>query len=352
MDPDLTDHSALPDRIASEAVLDELLTRPRAELISAIHQFQSPLLVLGASGKMGPSLCLLARRASEAAGSQLRIVAASRFSDPRSRAWLEKHGIETLGCDLLDRQDVERLPDSANIIYLVGLKFGTQRTPWQTWAVNTIVPSNVAQRFPSSRIVALSTGNVYPFVPFKSGGATEETVPAPIGEYANAALARERLLEYHSRKTGTPVVLLRLNYAVELRYGVLLDLAERVWKEEPIDLTSGYLNCIWQGDANEFVLRAMALAATPPLVFNLTGQSVLAVRELAQQFGSRMGRKVRILGTEPETALLSNPNRLCEQLGTPGTPLSRCIEWIAQWVMEGGTTFGKPTHFGERSGQY
>jgi nucleoside-diphosphate-sugar epimerase len=342
----------LPDRITSEEELDDLLSRPRQPLVEAIRKVQSPLVVLGAAGKMGPSLCLLARRAAEVAGHDLRIVAVSRFSDPRARTWLEGRRVQTLGCDLLKREDLARLPDSANIIYLVGLKFGTRQTPWLTWAVNTLVPSHVAERYSQARIVALSTGNVYPFVHLHTGGATEQTSPAPVGEYGTAALARERIFEYFSRTQGLPLVLIRLNYSVELRYGVLLDVAQKVWNNQPIDVRTGYLNCVWQGDANEMILRALEVAATPPVVLNLTGPSTLSVRELAHSFGELMGRPVTIVGSEEATALLSNPAALCARLGPPETPLDLVVRWTADWVRQGGTHLGKPTHFEVRSGEF
>jgi nucleoside-diphosphate-sugar epimerase len=342
----------LPVTVQTEAELDEILTRPGEALIETVKRWPSPLLVLGASGKMGPSLCVLARRAAQAAGHHLRIVAVSRFSDARSRQWLEERGVETRACDLLNRSSLGQLPDAERIVYMVGLKFGTQSNPALTWAVNTLVPSHVAERYPAARIVALSTGNVYPLVPVESGGSTEEQAPAPVGEYGSAALARERIFEYYSRTQGTAMALLRLNYAVELRYGVLVDIAQKVWRKEPVDLTTGYLNCIWQGDANDLILRSLELAASPPAVLNLTGPSVLSVRELARQLGDLMQRRPGFVGAEAGTALLNNPSRLCARLGPPATPLEKVLQWTAQWVMNSGSTLGKPTHFEVRSGQF
>lgn len=344
--------SALPEQIQTEDELDELLTRPQAKLAAAITQLRDPLLVLGASGKMGPSLCVLARRAAEMAGHKLSIVAASRFSNERARAALESQGIQTVACDFLDRSSLEPLPESANIIYLVGMKFGTQDNPALTWAVNTLIPSHVAERFPESRIVALSTGNVYPFVPPDTLGATETLPTSPVGEYANAALARERIFEHYSRIQGTMIVRLRLNYAVELRYGVLSDIAQRVWNRQPVELANGYLNCIWQGDANDMILRSVPLAASPASLFNLTAPAVLSVRDLAAQFGALMDRPPLFDGKETDTALLSNPQRLCTALGAPSMPLAKMIQWTSDWVMGGGRSFGKPTHFEVKTGQY
>jgi nucleoside-diphosphate-sugar epimerase len=342
----------LPASISSEEELDELLSRPTPALVRSIGQLKSPLVVLGAGGKMGPSLCVLARRAAAEAGHELNVVAVSRFSDSRVRSWLESRAVQTVSCDLLKRQAIEALPDCENLTYLVGLKFGTSQNPSLTWAVNTVVPSLVAQRYPRARIVALSTGNVYPFVPVASGGATESDGPAPIGEYAAAALARERILEHYSRTQGTPTVLLRLNYAVEMRYGVLAELAQKVWQNEPVDLLSGHFNCIWQGDANEMILRSFPLTATPPAVFNLTGPPVSSVRALVLRVGELMQKSPRFVGKESETALLSNPARLCALLGAPAMPLDKILEWTAQWVAQGGPMLGKPTHFDVRSGKY
>ncbi len=352
MENEIATQGPLPARIRSEDELNAILTRPSPQLVDFTSQIKSPLLVLGASGKMGPSLCLLARRAAMAAGRTLRIVAVSRFTDPRSRRWLEECEIETIPCDLLNRDDTMRLPEAQDVVYLVGMKFGTQQNPWQTWAVNTLVPAHVAERYPSSRIVALSTGNVYPLVPVQCGGCNEDDPPSPVGEYGSAALARERIFEYYSRTRNTRFAILRLNYAVELRYGVLVDIAQKVWNRQPIDLSTGYLNCLWQGDANDAILRAFALASSPSAVFNLTGLERLKVRDLALRFGQGMGREPLFAGAEADTALLSNASRLFTALGPPATPVDRVLEWIADWIKRGGATLGKPTHFEVRSGQF
>lgn len=344
--------SVLPDRVDSEEALDDLLTRPSPKLMEAIGRMDGPLLVLGAAGKMGPTLVKLARRAADAAGHSLDIIAVSRFSGVEKRHWMEKHGIRTITCDLLDPASVQQLPDAPNIIYLVGLKFGTQQSPELTWAVNTLVPTHVSERFRQSRSVALSTGNVYPLVRVSAGGAVETDPLTPLGEYPNAAVARERLFEYHSIKNATRMVLLRLNYAVELRYGVLVDVAAKVWANQPVDVTTGYFNCIWQGDANESIVRSFDLAASPPAKFNMTGSEVLSVRDLARRFGELMGRRTQIIGHEAETALLSNSTALWSKLGEPATPLDSVVQWTAHWVMGAKPTLGKPTHFEVRDGKY
>src|SRR3954468_7123323 len=259
----------LPKGATTEDELDELLSRPREALVEHIRTFSSPLLVLGAGGKMGPTLAVLAKRAANIARHPLEVITVSRFSDARARQWLESQNIKTISADLLDKKAVAALPNAETIIYLVGLKFGTADNPAATWAMNTIVPARVAERYCSSTIVALSTGNVYPLSEAASGGSIEASPLTPLGEYPNAAVARERIFEFYSQRQRTPIALLRLFYAVELRYGVLVDIACKVQSGKPIELANGYFNCIWQGDANEMVLRASALATSPPSIWNL-----------------------------------------------------------------------------------
>ncbi|MEW6158349.1 MAG: NAD-dependent epimerase/dehydratase family protein [Verrucomicrobiota bacterium] len=342
----------LPRLIETESQLDDLLTLPRPELIDFIRTISSPLLVLGAGGKMGPTLAVLARRAAVAAGMDLEVIAVSRFSDPAARHWLEEREVRTLSADLLERKQVENLPESANVIYLVGFKFGTAEVPFLTWAMNTLVPANVAERYASARIVALSTGNVYGLAAVARGGSVESDPLAPLGEYPNAAVARERLFQYFAQKNRSALVLLRLNYAVELRYGVLVDIATKIWNRIPIDLSMGYLNCIWQGDANEFILRSLDLAAVEAPVFNLTGPEILSVRTLAGALAERLGRAPEFEGAEADTALLNNPKRLCQWLGEPPTPLDRILDWTAHWIKSGRRLLNKPTHFEVRDGKY
>jgi nucleoside-diphosphate-sugar epimerase len=317
-----------------------------------IGSLSSPLVVLGAGGKMGPSLCVLAKRAAEAAGHALEVVAVSRFSGAESRRWLADRDVRTVSCDLLERAELAALPDSANVAYLVGLKFGTQQRPSRTWAVNTLAPAHTAERYADARIVALSTGNVYPLVPAESGGSIESDPLTPIGEYANAAVARERMFEHFAERQGTSVTSIRLNYAVELRYGVLVDIATKVWSGELVDVGMGYLNCIWQGDANAMILRAFDLPPPRPAALNVTGPERLSVRELAERLGAAMGRPARIAGTEAPTALLSDTGRMRALLGSPATPLDRVLQWTARWVRDGGRTWNKPSHFEVRDGRY
>jgi dTDP-4-dehydrorhamnose reductase len=344
--------TGLPEIIRTEAELEEILTRPGAGLIEFIKTVSSPLLVLGAGGKIGPTLAVLARRAAEAAGHLLEVVAVSRFRQAASRPWLEARGVKTLSCDLLDADALARLPDANNLIYLVGLKFGTAQNPAATWAINTLIPARVCERYPHGRIVALSTGNVYPPSEVSRGGSVETDPLTPLGEYANAAVGRERIFEFYSRRLDTPIARLRLFYAVELRYGVLADLARKVHAGEPVALANGCFNCIWQRDANELILRALPLATSPASVWNLCRPGFFSVREIATRFGELLGRAPIFSGRETASALLGNPSKLCAALGSPTTPMESILRWTAQWVKQGGPDLGRPTHFEVRDGNY
>jgi nucleoside-diphosphate-sugar epimerase len=343
---------ALPERLESEEQLDELLTTPSAALVGFIKTVSSPLLILGAGGKMGPTLAVLARRAAEAAKHPLDVIAVSRFSDERSRQWLETRGVKTVSCDLLDEKAVATLPDAPNLVYLVGLKFGTAQNPGATWAMNTLVPARVVERYPRSRIVALSTGNVYPMSEVSRGGSRETDALTPLGEYANAAVGRERIFQFCSSRHGTLVTVLRLFYALELRYGVLADIARMVHTGQPIPLANGSFNCIWQGDANEMVLRALGLCTSPPAVFNLCRPEIFSVREAATRLGERLARAPIFERTEAATALLGNAGKITKVMGKPAIPLETMVRWVAEWVKRGGRSLGKPTHFEVRDGNY
>ena len=340
-----------PSRLPDLASLDDWMSRPSEALVEFISTVSGPLVVLGAGGKMGPSLCVLARRAADAAGHALDIVAVSRFTDDDTRTWLETRGIRTQACDLMTG-DLSALPDAENVLYLVGLKFGTQQAPARTWAVNTLVPARVTERYAGSRIVALSSGNVYPLVPVDSNGSLEGDPLTPLGEYPNACVARERLFQYASEIHDTPGVLVRLNYATDLRYGVLVDLAEKIAAGQPIDVTMGTLNCIWQRDANDAVIRSLDLAETPMRPLNLTGTEHLSVRQLALRLGEQMDRPVEIVGEEAPNALLSDVSQMVKTLGAPETPLDTVLRWTADWVVRSQPTLGKPTKFEVRDGQY
>jgi nucleoside-diphosphate-sugar epimerase len=337
---------------SSDAVLDELLARPMPAVMDAVAKLDGDLMILGAGGKMGPSLARLARRALEQAGVRRRIIAVARFSDARLRSLLDAEGIETIGCDLLDREQVARLPDVPNLIFMVGQKFGTTGDEARTWAINAYLPGMIAERFPHAKIVAFSTGNVYPLAAVESAGPAETDPTGPVGEYAQSALARERILEFFSGRTATPMAILRLNYAVEPRYGVLRDIADRVFGRRPLDVTMGWVNLIWQRDANAIALRALAHCSVPPLVLNVTGRPAHAVRWLAEQFGRRWGIEPTFVGSEAPTALLSDAALMEALFGAPEVGIEEMIKRVAEWVEAGGRSLGKPTHFEARDGRF
>ncbi len=338
--------------IETEDQLEETLSRPAPEDVEAMRGLEGDLILLGAGGKMGPSLARLARRASDAAEVTRRIIAVSRFSEAGLAEALQRDGIQTIACDLVDRDGLERLPEAPNVIFMSGRKFGSTGAEWLTWAMNTLAPALAAERFRRSRIVAFSSGNVYPLTTPASGGPTENHATGPIGEYAQSALGRERMFQYFSERYGTPVALLRLNYAIDLRYGVLRDIAEKVFHRRPVDLAMGHVNVIWQRDANSAALRSLVHATSPPLVLNLTGAEILAVRELARRFGEIFSVEPVFTGVEAETALLSNASRCCRLLGAPRTSIHEMIRLVAHWVQAGGRSLGKPTHFEARDGRF
>lgn len=335
-----------------EAALEELLSRPTESVVEAMRALAGDLLILGAGGKLGPSLARLAWRASQEAGTRRRVIAAARFSDRGLRPALERDGIEAVECDLVDREQVARLPEAPNLVYLVGQKFGTSGDEARTWAVNAYLPGVAAERFPRARIVAFSTGNVYPRSPAGGEGPSEQDPVGPLGEYAESALARERVLEFFSRRNGTPMAMLRLNYAIEPRYGVLRDIADRVWARQPVELAMGMVNVIWQRDANAVALRALAHCAVPPLVLNVTGRPAYSVRWLAQQFGTRWGREPQFRGMEGDSALLSDASRMETLFGRPEVGIEQMIDQVAEWVERGGRSLGKPTRFENREGRF
>lgn len=338
--------------IATEEQLEELMSRPNAADIEWADRLDGDLMVLGAGGKMGPSLAMRARRAFQAAGNRHRVIAVSRFSEKFARDLLESQGVETLSCDFLDREQVEHLPTCQNVLFMAGRKFGTGERSDLTWASNTIVPANLGLHFRASRIVVFSTGNVYPLVESSSSGSVETDPLGPVGEYAQSCLGRERVMEYCSRELGTRCVMFRLNYAVDLRYGVLVDIAWKVRQESAIDLSVGYANVIWQGDANSMALRSLELCQTPPRALNVTGPEKLSVREVAQFFAVRWGKKAMLSGTEGPRALLSDSTLSRTLLGQPEVPASLLLEWVAGWVELGGSYLGKPTKYEVADGKF
>ncbi|MBM3784821.1 MAG: NAD(P)-dependent oxidoreductase [Acidobacteria bacterium] len=333
----------------SIAELEELLSRPSDADRAAMAALQGDLLILGVGGKMGPTLALRAKRA--AAPGQ-RVLAAARFSEAGLRERLTGAGIECLQADLLDTAQLAALPECSNVLCMFGRKFGSSGDPALTWAMNVYAPGLVSERYKSSRIVAFSSGNVYPFSPAARGGSSEEDPLLPVGEYAWTGLGRERIYDYHSRRFGTPVALLRLNYAIDLRYGVLLDIGMKVFERKPVDLTMGAANVIWQGDANSAALRSFAHAASPAFVLNLTGPETLSVRRVAETFGRHFGVKPEFTGAESPDALLNNAQRCHRLFGYPSVTPDQMIEWTALWIGMGGETLNKPTHFETRDGKF
>jgi nucleoside-diphosphate-sugar epimerase len=340
-----------PAAIQSEEELEALLSEPTLAVVETMGRLQGDLVLLGVAGKMGPSLARMARRASDAAGVRRRVIGVARFS-AGDEATLHAHGVETVRCDLLDADAAIRLPDAENVVFMAGRKFGSSGDESTTWAMNSYLPGAVCRQYRGSRIVAFSTGNVYGLTPVQGDGSREGDTPHPVGEYAMSCLGRERVFEHFSRTLGIPVALIRLNYACDLRYGVLVDLALRVWAGQLIDLSMGYLNTIWQGDANAMTLRAFDHAASPPWVVNVTGPERLSVHTVSDQFGRLMARPVFFTGTESDTALLSNARRGLEVLGPPRVGADQLIEWVAAWVMRGGRCLDKPTHFESRDGRF
>jgi nucleoside-diphosphate-sugar epimerase len=339
----------LSPMIADVDYLEVRLSDPTPAAVAALAAVRGDVLILGAGGKMGPTLARMARRA---AGDGRRVIAVSRFSDERAEAGLRAHGVETVRFDLLDFARLGQLPDAPNVIFMTGMKFGSSSDPALTWAMNVLLPARVMERYAGSRVVAFSTGNVYGLTPVSGGGSLETDAPRPIGEYAMSTLGRERALEYAAKVHKSPLAILRLNYASELRYGVLVDVARAVWEGGAIDLTMGTFNAIWQGDANAIALACLTHVASPPLVLNLAGPETLSVRQLATAFGEIFGKTPRLEGVESPDALLSNSQRCVRLFGYPRVGVHQMIEWVADWVRRGGPSLGKPTHFENRAGEY
>jgi nucleoside-diphosphate-sugar epimerase len=345
--------SALPQRFEDVEALEAFMTEPTEGLVSDLAKVDGDIMVLGVGGKMGPTLARMARRAAPGR----RVIGVARFSDPGLKAALERHGVECIACDLLDRAALERLPNVAdgvrNLVFMAGHKFGAAGNASLTWMMNVGVPMMVAETFRGMRIVSFSTACVYPFVPVDGPGADEQT-PAtpPPGDYANSCVGRERMFEYGSRKYGTPGRMVRLSYAIDMRYGVLHDVASTVHAGTPLDLTMGHADVIWQGDANEQALRLLAHCTTPATPINVTGPRHTSVRWLAAQFGERFGRAPVLTGEEARTAWLIDTTQAQALFGPPRVPIETMIDWVADWVQRGGPSLGKPTHFSTRDGKY
>ena len=338
----------LPNTIADIDALDELLCRPSQALIDDLTKVEGDIMVLGVAGKMGPTLAALAK----AALPDRRIIGVARFSEAGVEEWLRARGVETIPCDLLDEAAIRRLPQAPNIIFMAGRKFGAEGNLALTWAMNSHVPALVAQAFPASRIVAFSTGCVYPFVPVDGKGSDESMPPNPPGEYAQSCVGRERMFEYFSHQFKTPGRLFRLNYAIDMRYGVLHDIATKVLKGTPIDVSLGHVNFIWQGDAAAQALRCLAHCDTPTSPINVSGHEILAVRDLAAKFGARFGRAPVIIGKEEPTAWLTNTSQAVKLFGLPIVDTAQLIAWTADWVARSMPSLGKPTKYEVRDGRY
>lgn len=334
------------------AELMERLTLPDPALLEDITQIKGDLLILGAGGKMGPSLAILAKRAFLQGGMANRVIGVSRFSDPVKQQELEDAGVETIRGDLLSDRFLQSLPSIPNVIFMAGQKFGTIGQEPLTWAMNAYLPGRVAERFSTSRIVVFSTGNVYPFTAVTGAGATEETSVGPVGEYAQSCLGRERMFQHFSKLNGTPILIFRLNYALDLRYGVLNDIARKVWREEPINLEMGYVNVIWQGDANAYAIRSLLLCQSPARILNVTGPEKLSLQNLAMNFGERLHKQVHFEGEASFTALLSDAGQCFQDLGKPSVSADQLIDWTVEWIQSGGEALNKPTKFQVRDGKF
>jgi len=336
----------------SVAQLEDVLSTPTAAVLDMFSRLDGHLLMVGVAGKMGPTMARMAHRAITESGSKMRLTAVSRFSNPAVRGRIEGWGIETIACDLLQPTQVAALPDCTHLINLTGFKFGASANPALTWATNCDIPATLCRRFSESKIVAFSTGNVYAMVPPATGGSLESSRLEPVGEYAMAALGRERMFQYYCEQLQIPTLIVRLNYATELRYGVLVDIATSVLNDQSIDVTTGFVNVIWQGDANAMTLQCLELPTVPARPINLTGPTGLSVRSIAQQVASLVGAEVVVTGTERDKALLSQAAHNYELLGAPQMGLETMLRWTVQWLQQGGESLGKPTKFNTADGKF
>lgn len=340
--------STLPDSIANEAMLEDMLSRPSDALVETLAKLDGDITILGVGGKMGPSLARMAKRAAP----DKRVIGVARFSDPGLRVQLEADGIETVMCDLLDEEAVNALEKTANMVFMAGRKFGSDGNQPLTWAMNTHVPAIVAQAFKHARIAVFSTACVYSFADVNGSGAVECDRLTPPGEYANSCIGRERMFEYFADVHGTKVALLRLSYAIDLRYGVLHDIGKAVLEGTPVQLDSGHCNIIWQRDANDIALRSLALADNPAVPLNLSGPTVVRVRDLAMAFGTLFGKEPIFQSSEQPQAWIIDTAKQQELYGAPEVDVQTMVKWVAGWLNQGGRTLGKPTHFEVRDGAY
>lgn len=336
----------------SDPILDEFLSRPTDGAIQALRGCPGDVIILGAAGKMGPTVVQMTARACRELDDGRRVIAVSRFSNAAQRERMESFGVHTIACDLLDRAAVAALPTAPNVIFMAGMKFGATGQEPLTWAMNAYVPALVCEKYASSRIVAYSTGNIYGLAPVAGGGSVESDAPAPVGDYAMSCLGRERMFQHFALAHGTAVALFRLNYACECRYGVLVDLATKIWNAQPVNLAVSHFNVIWQGDAVAMSIQLLAHAASPALPMNVTGQEILHVREVCEEFGRLLDRKPTFTGKETDQALLSNASRAMGLFGPPRVKADELMQMIAYWIRRGGRSLGKPTHFEVRDGKF
>ena len=336
----------------TEDKLNKLLTTPSQQLVEDIKKIKGDIMILGAGGKMGPTLCLLCKKAVEQAGISKRVIAVSRFSDHHAVKLLHDNNVETIPMDLQDYDQLNALPDAENIIYMAGLKFGTNGNEWKTWGMNATLPAFVSKKFKNSNIVVFSSGNIYPIAQLSSGGCTEDDAVSPIGEYAMSTLARERAFEYAAHTYGTKVFMYRLNFAVDLRYGVLCDIAEKLMADKPISVRTACFNYIWQGSANEIAIRGLLHASADVCVMNVTGPETVSIRYVAEKLGKLMGKTPIFEGEETSGAYLNNAQKSIKYFGYPTVCAEELIEWQAEWLLDGGRLLNKHTHFEERGGKY
>jgi nucleoside-diphosphate-sugar epimerase len=332
-------------------VLD-FMTKPSERLVADMRSLDGDVMILGAGGKIGPSLAITAKRAFDAAGVGKRVIAVSLFDYPDAAMTMRRAGVEVIEADISDPAQLQGLPDVKNIIYMIGRKFGTTQNQSLTWQVNVLLPSKVCERFPGSSIVAFSTGNVYGMVPIASSGSREEDEPRPDGEYAQSCLGRERVLEYYSKRDNTRVLIFRLNYAIDVRYGVLYDIASAVYEGRPVSLGQGVFNCLWQGDVCEYALRSLLHTSVPPMVLNVTGPETVSTRRAAEYFAGRFGKKPLFTGEEGSCAVLSNSAKMAGLMGYPNMPLEKMMDLVAGWIMQGGEVIDAPTHFEATDGKF
>ena len=336
----------------NEEALNRMLSEPSEQLIRFMKEITGDITILGANGKIGISLALLAKSASDQAGANKQIYAVSRFSDIEGKNYLESWGIKTIVCDLLDQEQVKKLPVTENVIFMAGRKFGTIGSEALTWAMNALVPANCADHYKNSRIVVYSTGCVYPLTTYASGGSVETDAPEPIGEYSQSCLCRERIFEHFSIINKTPVLQYRLNYATDLRYGVLYDIGIKIWNNEPVTTGVDYFNIIWQGDANHIALLSLCHTSSPANILNVTGEGILSVKEVAEEMGKIMNKPVEVISKNNDTSYLNNASKSFSYFGKPAVSSKELIRMQAEWIMQGGKGLNKPTHFETDNGKF